>query len=88
MVKSLHDHECQVCGVRIMTRPHNGPDTPENVLCRSRPSVQLDLGGIWIDEGLTVTERIGGASIGTLRTKRGHHVAPAHVAYHRGLFNS
>lgn len=103
MVKSLHEHECQVCGVRIMTdagpyaegahirplgRPHNGPDTPENVLCLCpNHHVQLDLGGIWIDQGLAVIERISGEPIGTLRTKRGHRVAPAHVEYHRGLFN-
>jgi putative restriction endonuclease len=48
-VKSLYDHECQICGTTIVTstglrysegahvrplgKPHLGPDTPTNLLC-------------------------------------------------------
>ena len=47
-VKALYDHRCQICGIRLETpagpyaegchirplgKPHNGPDTTDNVLC-------------------------------------------------------
>jgi putative restriction endonuclease len=48
LVKEIYNHECQICGLRLETptgpyaecchikplgRPHNGPDTLENLLC-------------------------------------------------------
>lgn len=62
-VKALYDFRCQVCGLRLETaagpyaegghlrpvgRPHNGPDTVDNVLCLCpNDHVRLDRGTIF-----------------------------------------
>ena len=69
-VKAHYDHTCQICGVRLLTpagpyaegchvrplgKPHNGPDTTDNVLCLCpNCHVLFDTHAITIDEGLNV----------------------------------
>jgi putative restriction endonuclease len=101
-VKELHEYRCQVCGRRLETpsgayaegahlrpvgRPHNGPDSPENVLCLCpNDHVRLDRGVIGVDSAQRVIELGTGRPLGKLRTMPRHQVADAHAAYHRALF--
>jgi putative restriction endonuclease len=64
-IKELYDYRCQMCGVRLeglagpyaeaahirpLGSPHNGPDTPENILCLCpNHHVLFDHGGIALD---------------------------------------
>ncbi|GAA2755872.1 YDG/SRA domain-containing protein [Actinopolymorpha rutila] len=100
-VKKLHKYTCQVCGVqlrlpvglyaegahiRALGRPHNGPDTPDNMLCLcANDHALFDLGGIYIDEHLRVRDHAGGV-LGQLRTNVGHVVSLEHIRYHREHF--
>jgi putative restriction endonuclease len=101
-VKELHDYRCQVCGLRLETpggpyaegahirplgHPHDGPDTPANILCLCpNDHVLLDTGGLVIRDDMTVVERESGRPLGRLLTARRHSISPAHLAYHRALF--
>jgi putative restriction endonuclease len=93
-VKNLNDHRCQVCGDRLETpagpyaeaahiralgRPHDGPDTPDNVLCLCpNHHVLLDLGAFTIADDWTLL-----GLPGSLKLVDGHAVSVVHVAYHR-----
>ena len=71
-VKSIYNYNCQICNVRIETpsgpyaecchikplgRPHNGPDTLDNVLCLCpNCHVLLDMHALHIDEDITIIE--------------------------------
>ncbi len=101
-VKELHDHHCQVCGMRLETaagpysegahirplgRPHDGPDREDNVLCLCpNHHVLFDLGGIVIADDFAVIETQTGAPLGRLRRAPRHQLDPAHLAYRRRLF--
>ena len=69
-VKSMYDYKCQISDVRLITpigpyaeachirpvgNPHNGPDTPENMLCLS-PNIHVlfDHGAISLSDDLEV----------------------------------
>jgi putative restriction endonuclease len=102
-VKRLHRNACQICGgtvdtprgryaegahIRPLGRPHDGPDSAENVLCLCpNDHVRLDRGAIVISEELEVIDVASGSVAGTLREIRSHPVGRAHLAYHRGLFS-
>jgi putative restriction endonuclease len=101
-VKELYGFACQVCGQVIQTpagpyaegahlrpvgRPHDGPDSPDNVLCLCpNDHVRLDRGVIALDDSLQVIEHSSGRVIGPLRLHSAHHLAPSHLTYHRSLF--
>jgi putative restriction endonuclease len=91
-VKALHTFQCQVCGealvlpsgpyaeaahIRPLGRPHNGPDTADNVLCLCpNHHVLFDAGAIWVgDDG--VVQPLG---IPLRRVPR-HILASAHLSY-------
>ncbi|MCS6777286.1 MAG: YDG/SRA domain-containing protein [Chloroherpetonaceae bacterium] len=93
-VKRLHDSTCQICGVRLETDagayaealhlrplepPHNGPDTPENVLCLCpNHRVLVEHGALTIEDDLFVP------AAGTrLRTAKGHTIGQEYVRYRR-----
>jgi putative restriction endonuclease len=100
-VKLLHQHGCQVCGLRLETRfghyseaahirglgsPHDGPDTLSNLLCLCpNHHVQFDTLTIFIDEHWNVRRSRDGQSIGTLRRHPEHAVDEQYVEYHRAL---
>lgn len=93
-VKNLHAHRCQVCGIRLETpagpyaeaahirplgRPHDGPDTSDNVLCLCpNDHVLFDKGAISIASNLSLLGREG-----SLSTVDGHEPAAEHLEYHR-----
>jgi putative restriction endonuclease len=99
-VKAMHEHRCQICGTRIelgggrtyseaahirpLGVPHNGPDSPANVLCLC-PSVHLrfDYGAVFIAESGAVMDAVTGVELGQLRTHPGHQIGAEYVAYHR-----
>ena len=102
-VKELHGYVCQVCGegieiasgayaegahIRPLGRPHDGPDVMENVLCLCpNDHVRFEYGSIYIEDDLTIVDRINGAAVGTLRTLSSHTVDVAQLAYHRERFD-
>jgi putative restriction endonuclease len=73
--------------LRPVGRPHNGPDTADNVLCLCpNDHVRLDRGTIVLDSSWTVVERASGNVLGELTVHRDHALDPAHASYHRELF--
>jgi putative restriction endonuclease len=98
-VKQLHDHTCQMCGVRLVVRgrgysegahiralgrPHMGPDVPANVLCLCpNCHVLFDNGAIVVTDDFVVQTDGGGSSI--LHTVPAHDIDPTHFAYHREI---
>ncbi|WP_446212901.1 HNH endonuclease [Micromonospora sp. IBSANI012] len=74
-VKQLYDYRCQLCDTRLETpagpnaeaahvrpldRPHNGPDSFDNILCLCpNHYVLFDAGGIWIGEHLEAQPQDG-----------------------------
>lgn len=100
-VKRMYEHTCQVCDVqltlpvglyaegahiRALGRPHDGPDTPDNVLCLCpNHHAQFDLGGIYVDRDYRVRDHTG-TMIGPLYRKAAHPVSAEHLKYHRTAF--
>jgi putative restriction endonuclease len=98
-VKELHDHYCQVCGerietpagpyaeaahVRLLGRPHDGPDVIENVLCLCpNDHKRFDFSSIYIEDDYSVRDTTSGEKLGRLSIVRGHAPDPAHLRYHR-----
>jgi putative restriction endonuclease len=96
-VKLLHDHRCQVCRTRLETpsgpyaegahvkplgKPHDGPDTKDNVLCLCpNHHVLFDLGAFTIRDDLSLD-----GLAGKLHTVSGHVLNVEYIRYHRGLF--
>lgn len=100
-VKQVHEHRCQVCGIVLETpsgryaegahirplgTPHDGPDTPDNILCLCpNCHVIFDRYAIYVDEGLAVRHSTGDGQIADLRTNSVHVISSVQLAYHRSL---
>ncbi len=96
-LKGLYDYTCQVCGLRLegaggpyaeaahirpLGRPHDGPDTYDNLLCLCPNHHYLfDFGAFGIDDDLNL---IG--LDGALRLHRDHKIERSHLQYHRARF--
>jgi len=96
-IKVLYDFSCQVCATRLLGpagpyaeaahvrplgRPHNGPDTVDNLLCLCPNHHYLfDVGAFGIKDDLSL---IG--MVGQLRLDRRHALSPEHLRYHRQHF--
>ena len=95
-IKQLHDFTCQICGTRLETpagayaeichikplgRPHNGPDVPENILCLC-PNfhVLLDEYSLWIADNHKLVGRDG-----LLRVDPKHAISSEFLQYHRRM---
>jgi putative restriction endonuclease len=97
-VKALHNYTCQVCSTRLerpggpyaegahirpLGRPHDGPDTPDNILCLC-PNCHVLFDG-WAfsiaDDGSLI-----GSLKGAIREKETHQLDRSHLAYHRSLY--
>lgn len=103
-VKAVHDHTRQVCGLRLespaggysegahirpLGRPHDGPDTADNVLCLcSNHHVLFDTGAVVITDTLEVLNNLTGASLAKLRTRQNHPIKAEHLQYHRARFGA
>jgi putative restriction endonuclease len=101
-VKQLHDHTCQVCGIRLTTPagpyaeaahiralgvPHNGPDVLDNLLCLCpNDHVLFDKGAIYIASDYVIRRELDHSALGALRVKPGHVIADSYIAYHREHF--
>lgn len=93
-VKEKHDYRCQVCDeqipvaggfyaeaahIRPLGKPHDGPDTTDNILCLCpNHHVMFDRGSIWIDDAFTVQPNQE-----TLRRKEINPPSRDHTRYHR-----
>jgi putative restriction endonuclease len=100
-VKDLHDHTCQVCGIRLevdggayaegahvraLGRPHNGSDVTENVLCLCpNDHVLFDKGAIYISGG-KVHRTVDRAVLRSLRVHPDHRVDEDAIRYQRERF--
>jgi predicted restriction endonuclease len=100
-VKALHDHRCQVCGMRLQTRnggyseaahirglgaPHDGPDHLMNLLCLCpNDHVLFDTFTIYVDREGIVRFAEDQSPIGVLRRHPRHDINPEHLSYHRQL---
>ncbi|WP_329598083.1 HNH endonuclease [Streptomyces pseudovenezuelae] len=96
-VKAWHDNRCQICDLRIempggsysegahiqaLGSPHNGPDTPGNVLCLCpNCHVMFDNGAIVLGDDLSVIR--GGGAAGMLRIDPRHAIDLECVRKHR-----
>jgi putative restriction endonuclease len=66
--------------IRPLGAPHDGPDTPDNILCLCpNHHVLFDKGGVGIGEDLSL---VGGAG-GRLAVHPGHGVSEEHLRYRR-----
>ncbi|WP_085032237.1 YDG/SRA domain-containing protein [Ensifer aridi] len=98
-IKRRYRHCCQVCGdcietsagryaeaahIRPLGKPHNGPDTPENILCLCpNHHVMFDLGVFNINEDFSL---IG--MPGRLTVRKWHAISKEHLRYHREHFSA
>lgn len=93
-IKALYHYRCQMCGVRLegsagpyaeaahirpLGSPHNGPDTPDNILCLCpNHHVLFDYGGVAIDDDFTLIGQDG-----RLMVDFRHRINREHLRYHR-----
>ena len=96
-IKALYDYRCQGCETRLvgssgpyaeaahirpLGRPHNGPDTRENLLCLCpNHHVLMDYGGFALTDSLTIL-----GSNRKLIVKQEHRISVAHIRYHRNHY--
>jgi putative restriction endonuclease len=94
-IKDLYENKCQVCGIQIKTpvgfyseaahikglgKPHNGPDTKENILCLCpNHHTMFDLGIITIDDDFKVI----GLEDYVLKVSPKHKIDKEFLKYHR-----
>ncbi|SAL84790.1 YDG/SRA domain protein [Caballeronia choica] len=99
MLKWYYRHTCQVCGIRIavagahyieaahirpLGKPHDGPDTTDNIICLCpNHHIMFDLGAFSISDDYAL---IG--IEGKLSVRDGHKINSEHLAYHRERFLS
>jgi putative restriction endonuclease len=97
-VKKKHDYVCQACSTRIerlggayaegahikpLGRPHNGPDTANNILCLCpNCRVLFDSWAFTIEDDATLL----GAAKGSLNEIESHKINREYLAYHRRLY--
>jgi putative restriction endonuclease len=101
-VKDLHADTCQACDaclyipggsysegahIVLLGRPHNGPDSVENVLCLCPAChVLFDKGGFLIQDDGYIINISGNEGIRTkLQCHSAHEIDSAMFAYHRGI---
>jgi putative restriction endonuclease len=73
--------------VRPMGRPHLGADSLENLLCLcANHHVQLDIGGLLIQNDLTLIGSNSGQIVGDLSFRKHHKLNMENVQYHRRLW--
>ena len=98
-VKSLYDFRCQVCGEVLRTpggpyaegahviplgRPHDGPDSLDNLLCLCpNDHVRFDSGAISLAADFWVVDGASGERVSPLVMHPDHVIAPASIARHR-----
>ncbi|MEC3982787.1 YDG/SRA domain-containing protein [Amycolatopsis sp. H20-H5] len=98
-VKQLHDHRCQICGLRlaagergysevahIQALSRGGPDIMANVLCLcANCHVLFDLGALLVEDDFSITRN--GESADKLLTHPRHIVNPKYLRKHREAYS-
>ena len=101
-VKEMYDHTCQFCGVRLVLpdgrgyaegahirplgKPHDGPDTADNVLCLCpNDHFLFDHGARVFTDALEVMD-CHEVPVGKLAFVSGHAIDLSVVSYHRSMF--
>ena len=95
-LKALYHHQCQICGVKLqlkdgsyaeaahikpLGRPHEGPDSKDNLLCLCpNDHVLFDRGAVYINEDLTIFPNGN-----QLRIHKTHSISMDYVKYHRKM---
>jgi putative restriction endonuclease len=98
-VREIHDHTCQVCGLRLLTpagpyaeavhireiaKPHNGSTTIDNLLCLCpNDAVRFSTGAIYVDQTWVIRQTGSATPLGELRRNKYHPIGPEHLRYHR-----
>ncbi|GAA4885015.1 YDG/SRA domain-containing protein [Saccharopolyspora cebuensis] len=98
-VKALYNNECQACRTRLVVgdrahsegahirplgRPHDGPDTPNNMLCLCpNCHIQFDGGALLVDDDLAMWRN--GLREDELHLREDHLVNTDYFAYHRSI---
>ena len=93
-IKELYDYGCQMCGTRLeglagpyaeaahirpLGAPHNGPDSPDNILCLCpNHHVLFDHGGVGIGEDFSL---VGPEA--RLQVHPRHQISDEHLRYRR-----
>jgi len=96
--RTLEGYACQICGLALRTpagpyaetvhlrplgAPHNGTDTPDNILCVCpNHRVLLHSGALTLRPGGDVVDVGSGEVVGHLRSDPAHHVDAANIEYH------
>ena len=98
-VKRVHDHQCQICGLRLEAGEHGysevahiqalsrgGPDVMANVLCLcANCHVLFDLGALLVADDFSITRN--GESADKLHTHPRHTVDPQYLRKHREAYS-
>jgi putative restriction endonuclease len=72
--------------VRPLGRPHLGADSLDNLLCLcANHHAQLDKGGLFILNDMTLQDRMG-LAVGALDFKKKHSLLPENAEYHRAFW--
>ena len=75
--------------VRPLGRPHLGPDLISNILCLCpNHHAQLDLGGLIIQDDMTITNVSSTDAVGSLHFRGDHKLDISNVRYHRAHWES
>jgi putative restriction endonuclease len=93
-IKALYHYRCQMCGIRLegaagpyaeaahirpLSRPHNGPDTLDNLLCLCpNHHVLFNIGGVAIADDFTLLGQEG-----RLMVDFRHRINKEYLRYHR-----
>lgn len=96
-IKELYEYRCQVCQIQLvgsagpyaeaahirpLGRPHNGPDSEDNILCLCpNHHVLFDYGGFTIAEDFTLL-----GLEGKLTVHQTHKLSNYHITYHRNHY--
>lgn len=70
--------------IRPLGRPHDGPDSADNLLCLCpNHHVLLDTGALYVDKDFRVIETASGTVLAQLRTRKEHTLSLTHLEYQR-----
>jgi putative restriction endonuclease len=98
-IKEVYEYRCQMCGTRLeglagpyaeaahirpLGRPHNGPDTRDNLICLCpNHHVLFDHGGVTIADDLSLV-----GEEGELTVHPRHSVSEDHLRYRRERYRA
>ncbi|MEX5256929.1 YDG/SRA domain-containing protein [Kocuria arenosa] len=103
-IKDMYSDRCQFCEtqvrlpgrtysegahIRALGRPHNGPDSPDNILCLCPVChLQFDNGGIFINQKFRILSSLERRLRPQLLLNESHVLNDENVAYHASLWGA